>query len=149
MTRRVLALFVMLVLGAIFAPPSPAFAAGAKLVFRKVYVNSPGPDTRSNTSLNAEYIVVRNIGTASANLRGWTVRDKAQHIYVFSTNFTLAAGTYVKLHTGKGTNTARHRYWGSGNYIWNNKGDTAYLRRPSGKTADKCSWGSVSSYIVC
>jgi hypothetical protein len=31
-------------------------------------------------------------------------------------------------------------YWGSGNYIWNNTGDTATLRNASGKTLDTCSW---------
>jgi len=148
MTRRVLALIAVLAATMTITPAAPAFAAGAKLVFRKVYVNSPGPDTRSNTSLNAEYIVVRNIGGAGKNLQGWKVRDKAGHTYTFGA-FVLGAGTYVKLHTGKGTNTTHHRYWGSGNYIWNNGGDKAYLKNPSGTTVDSCSWGKVASYIMC
>ncbi|NUT37249.1 MAG: lamin tail domain-containing protein [Hamadaea sp.] len=147
MFRRVAAV-VTVALAALLLP-SPASAAGSALVFRKAYVNSPGPDTRTNASLNAEYIVIRNIGARSRNLRGWTVRDKAGHVYAFTSDFILKPDTYVKLHTGKGTNSASHRYWGSGNYIWNNKGDTAYLRRPSGTNADVCSWGKVASYIRC
>lgn len=34
---------------------------------------------------------------------------------------------------------AKNVYWGSGNYIWNNTGDTATLRNASGKTVDTCS----------
>jgi hypothetical protein len=55
------------------------------------------------------------------------------------------------LHTGKGTNTTTNRYWGSGNYIWNNNGDAAYLRNASGKAVDNCSWGYVSgrNWVGC
>jgi hypothetical protein len=47
----------------------------------------------------------------------------------------------VTVHTGKGTNGkpgAADRYWGSGNYIWNNTGDTATLRSATGKTINTC-----------
>lgn len=74
------------------------------------------------------------------NLNRYTIRDKANHVYTFG-NVTIAGnGGRLWLHTGKGTNTATHRYWGSGNHIWNNTGDKAYLRNASGKTLDTCSW---------
>ncbi len=62
-------------------------------------------------------------------------------------NITLPArGTFV-VHTGKGTqgSPGGHFYWGSGNYIWNNTGDTATLRSPSGATMDTCTWKTVAT----
>ncbi|MFE9691992.1 hypothetical protein [Micromonospora sp. NPDC005806] len=34
-------------------------------------------------------------------------------------------------------------------YIWNNTGDTAYLRNSAGTSIDTCSWGSSGSYTYC
>lgn len=125
----------------------PADAASS-IQFRTIYVNSPGSDTRSNTSLNAEYATLKNTSATTKTLTGMTVRDASSHVYTFGT-FKLAAGASVKLHTGKGTNTASNRYWGSGNYIWNNTGDTATLKSSTGTTLDTCSWGTVSSTKAC
>lgn len=148
MMLRRLAL-VGLALGAVILPATAAQAATPVVEITKVYVNSPGSDTRSNTSLNAEYVVLKNTTSKTISLTGWTVRDKSKHIYTFG-SFSLGAGKYVTLHTGKGTNTSTNRYWGSGNYIWNNTGDEAYLRRPATSTnTDTCSWGTVSSYKTC
>ena len=88
--------------------PAPGEAASA-IQFGKIYYNSPGSDTGSNTSLNAEWVRIKNTGTTTRSLTGWTVRDAAGHVYKFGT-FSLKPGTYVTLHTGKGTNTAYHRY---------------------------------------
>ena len=40
-------------------------------------------------------------------------------------------------------------YWGSRAYIWNNTGDTAYLKNSVGTLKDSCGWGSVASYVLC
>ncbi len=55
----------------------------------------------------------------------------------------------LTLHTGSGGNTAWHRYWGSGGYVWNNTGDTAILKNSSGTRIDSCSWGSSGDYVSC
>lgn len=125
----------------------PADAASAIQIY-KVYVNSPGSDNRSNTSLNAEYVALKNVSRSSRSLTRWTIRDKSNHIYTFGA-FTLGPGKFVYLHTGSGGDNTVHRYWRSGNYIWNNTGDTAYLRTSGGSLADSCSWGSVSSVKYC
>src|SRR5688572_17331920 len=117
---------------------TPADAA-SKVQIVKAYYNSPGTDTRSATSLNQEYIVVKNNDSVKRSLTGWTLRDVANHVYTFKT-FSLAPGVSVTIHTGRGTNTGSHLYWGSGNYIWNNTGDTAYLKNSSGVLADSCKW---------
>lgn len=120
---------------------APATAATPSLRFHGAQYDSPGSDNRSNASLNAEWVSLVNTGSRAVNLNGYTIRDKAGHVYKFG-SFTIAAkGGRVWLHTGKGTNNAQNRYWGRASYVWNNTGDTAYLRNASGRTVDTCSWG--------
>jgi Lamin Tail Domain len=142
---------------ALLAGGSPAGAAGSAaaaapvVAFTKIQYDSPGADNRSNASLNAEWIRLTNTTTRTINLRNWTVRDAAGKVYRFIGDYRLGAGRNVYLHTGKGTNgrpDTQHRYWQSGNYIWNNTGDTATLRNAANATIDSCSWrrnGGVTS----
>jgi hypothetical protein len=51
----------------------------------------------------------------------------------------------VRLHTGKGTNTAVHRYWGRSWYVWNNTGDAAWLPDALGTLRDTCWWTSAGT----
>jgi Lamin Tail Domain len=118
----------------------PAEAA-SPIQLGKIQYDSPGTDSRTNGSLNAEYVVIKNTGRTSRVLTGWTLRDTSNHVYKFGT-FRLGAGKTVVVRTGKGTNTASTRYWGSGSYVWNNTGDKAYLRASNGTLADSCAWSS-------
>ncbi|WP_067508381.1 lamin tail domain-containing protein [Actinoplanes sp. TFC3] len=77
----------------------------------------------SNASLNAEWISLVNSGSKAVNLKGYTVRDASNHVYTFGSVSIPGKGGRLWLHTGKGTANAKNRYWGSGNYIWNNTGD--------------------------
>lgn len=131
---------------------APATAATPSLRFHGAQYDSPGTDNRSNTSLNAEWVSLVNSGASAVNLKGYTIRDKAGHVYKFATSFSIPGkGGRVWLHTGSGRNDARNRYWGSGNYIWNNTGDTAYLRNASGRTVDTCAWGQKAgrNWVAC
>jgi hypothetical protein len=126
---------------------APASAAGGVILYR-AYYNSPGSDTRSNASLNAEYVQLKNTSTVAKVVTGWTLRDKQNHVYKFPTT-RINPGQYLTVRTGRGTNNAANRYWGSGNYIWNNTGDTAYLRTQTGALVDSCAWGSTGSWRYC
>jgi hypothetical protein len=128
---------------------TPAHAAGPRIEITKVYYDSPGSDSGSNASLNNEYIRLTNRRDYAINLKGWTIRDKANHIYRFPTDFRLQPGANVYIHTGSGSTTTGHRYWGKGWYVWNNTGDKAYLRTPSGTLIDSCTWGDGQGYTWC
>lgn len=149
MRARMLSAVLTMVAAAMTVTAVPAVAANPTLHFSKVYVNSPGSDTGSNSSLNAEYVVITNSSySASYRLRGYTLRDRSGHVYTFPT-FTLSPRHSVIVHTGRGINTRTSLYWGSRAYIWTNSGDAAYLRNTVGTLKDSCSWGSVSSYVYC
>jgi hypothetical protein len=143
-----LAVVVPVVAGVGFA--ATAEAATPPVTFSRVYYNSPGTDDRSTASLNKEFFRLTNSTTKAIQLKGWTVRDAANHIYAFGT-FSLPGKASVIVHTGKGTNNkpAWHRYWGSGNYLWNNTGDTATLRNAQAKAIDTCSWGGKGEHTYC
>ncbi len=150
--RRIVSIIAAsgLALGAAVAGGSPASAA-AGLRFHGAQYDSPGKDTRSAASLNAEWISLVNTGSRAVNLEGYTIRDKARHVHTFG-NVTIAGGGgRIWLHTGSGSTNGGHRYWGRGAYVWNNDGDTAYLRNASGTAVDYCSWGAKKgrNWVTC
>ena len=130
----------------------PAQAAPATVYIYKVYFDSPGSDRGSNSSLNAEYVVIRNGDNVSHSVSRWTVRDKAGHIYKFG-NVRLGAGRQAIIHTGDGTShttsTSTHLYWGREWYVWNNTGDKVILRRADGSLKDTCSYSGAGNIKYC
>ena len=144
-----LALSVAVAVGVGIAVPSAATAATPPIRIVKIQYDSPGSDTGSNSSLNAEYVVLKNTTSTNRSLTGWTLRDKTGYTYRFPT-FTLKAGASVTIHTGKGSATTTHRYYNRTWYVWNNTGDTAYLRDSKGVLRD--SWAfkdaSAAAYYV-
>jgi hypothetical protein len=140
-----------LAFGAAVTVASPAAAATPSLRFHGAQYDSPGSDNRSATSLNNEWVSLINSGNAAVNLNHYTIRDKSNHVYTFGNVSIAGHGGRLWLHTGKGTNTTTNRYWGSGAYIWNNTGDTAYLRNAAGTALDNCSWKQKSgrTWIGC
>jgi len=113
--------------------------AASTVRISSVQFDSPGSDNRSNSSLNAEWVRIHNYGTQRRTLTGWTLRDTSRHVYRFP-SFSLAAGASVRVHTGRGTNSATNLYWGSRAYIWNNTGDKATLENTAGTTMSTRSW---------
>lgn len=130
------------------ALPAPAHAAGSVHLY-KIYYDSPGTDRRTNASLNAEYVQIRNTTSRAVNLKGWVLVDKANHKYTFGT-YSLGKGKTVTVRTGKGRDTAATRYQNRAAYVWNNDKDTATLKKANGSTADTCSYNSTRvDYTMC
>lgn len=147
MSIRTLAAAVAIGAIAVAATATPAQAA-PRVQFRYIQYDSPGTDDRSNASRNAEYVTIRNTSGTPVSLRGWHLYDRSGHSYAFGT-FTIRPNTSVKIHTGSGSNNATNRYWGSGNYVWNNDGDRARLWDANGNLIDQCSWNGGSRGINC
>ncbi|MGW7194944.1 lamin tail domain-containing protein [Streptomyces chryseus] len=126
--------------GALLVAAAPAQAAHqGGLHLGKIQYNSPGSDTRSNTSLNAEWVEIHNNTRSAIQLQNYKLKDNTGYTYTFG-SYRIGAGKTVRVHTGKGTNVSGHRYWGRGSYVWNNTSDKARLIRPSGAQHDSCSW---------
>lgn len=124
---------ILLVGGAV-----PSSAASPVAGFGAIQYDSPGKDTRSNASRNAEWVTVVNKTGRTLDLRNWTLTDAERHRYTFK--LRLSAYKSVRVHTGSGRDTASDVYWGSGNYVWNNTKDTATLKDARGRTVATKSW---------
>jgi hypothetical protein len=134
--------------GGLLATAPPAGAAASIAIVKVQYDASGYPDTADNSSVNGEYVVLRNVGTTTRCLTKWTLRDVAGHVYTFG-SYCMAPGVTAYVHSGKGSDTATHLFWGSGWHIWNNTGDTAYLRTTLGPM-DYCRWTSRGDgYVLC
>ena len=125
----------------------PAQAAPA-VRFTKAQYNSPGSDTGSNYSLNAEWIRITNNRSTDVVLTDWRIKDRTGYTYTFP-SFTLRKGDSVRVHTGSGSDSRTDLYWDRDWYVWNNTGDKAYLRKPDRTTHDTCEWGNGSGVKYC
>jgi hypothetical protein len=117
---------------------APASRGGARIT--TVYFDSPGSDRGGNSSINAEYVRIRNVTKHRITLTGWTLHDSGDvHNYRFG-RLALRPSAQVTVHSGVGHNGPHARYWGQHEYIWNNDGDRATLRNAAGRRIDACGY---------
>ena len=106
------------------ATPKPN---GDKIVIVTVYNRS-----------KAEYVDIANQGDAAVDMGGWHLygsKDDQSLIddYFFPPGFILQPGQLVRLHSGEGDthNPPEDIYW-TEKCVWNNEGETVYLRDAAG-----------------
>jgi micrococcal nuclease len=98
-----------------------------------IQADAPGHDGENP---NGEWVEIVNEGSAAVNLEGYSLKDAANHIYTFPA-FTLQPGATVRLYSGQGQDDASSLYWGrEGEAVWNNDGDSAFLRDSEGNLVD-------------
>jgi len=83
-----------------------------------------------------EFVEIKNNDTISIQLQGWTLRDAANHIFVFP-NFVISPGQTCRVYTNE-----YHPEWcgfnyGSNSAIWNNSGDCATIKDAQGNVIDQ------------
>ena len=103
----------------------------------EIIFDPPGND-REN--LNGEWVKIIDTFGAPVDMNGFTLRDEANHVYRFL-DFALPAWGEVRVFTGSGVDRADSLYWNSGAPIWNNTGDTAYLKDDEGFLIDEFAYG--------
>jgi micrococcal nuclease len=107
-------------------------SADVPVRIRTIVYDAPGPDDQNP---NGEWVELVIDGSQPVDLGGFTVKDEANHIYVFPV-VRLNPGQRLRLHSGPGGDDAS-LYWGLvDDAVWNNGGDTAYLRDPQGRLVD-------------
>lgn len=146
-TAAAMATTTLLIGGLVQGLASPAEAVSPTR-FSGVQYDSPGDDTGSNRSLNAEWVRITNHSSHARVMTDWKLRDITGFLYVFP-SFTLGAGKSVKVHTGSGVNSRTDLYWRLSGYVWNNTGDKATLKNSAGVVVDTCSWGDGAGFTSC
>lgn len=147
MHTRLLASLVM-TLVAVFNGCPPASGVAVKIT--KIQYDPPGTDTHQNSSLNKEFVVLKNTGSATVTLTGWRLEDReGGHVYTFDT-FRLGAGESVTIYTGFGNDDRNGLYWNWGfGDIWGNDGDTATLELRYGNRVDQCHYSGRGKAVNC
>jgi len=127
--------------GAAALPATAAdHAARASVEISRVQADSPGLDDRSARSLNNEWVEITNHDRHGVNLDGWKLSNKEGQTYTFR-HYRLAGHATVRVHTGKGRDTAQDVYQDRRDYAWDNRSDTATLRNDHRRLVDDKSWG--------
>jgi micrococcal nuclease len=111
--------------------------AGIPIKIEEIHFDAPGPD---HENPNGEWVALKNEGTEAIDLAGFTLKDGANHIYAFPP-VRLEADGSLRLYSGRGQDSGDALYWGlSGDAVWSNQGDAAYLRDPQGQLVDYYSY---------
>lgn len=101
--------------------------------------NAEGNDCQNS---NGEWVSFKNICPFECDLTDWSVKDAGRAVYKFP-DFVLGTKSSVILFSGAGTNRRGELYWdrkGSCKAVWNNDGDTLFLRDSEGKLVLKESY---------
>lgn len=103
-------------------------------------------DPASGTDLEGEFVRIVNNEAGPVDLTGWHLSDEADTVFTFPA-YILGPGTVVKVWVREGTNSSNELFWGRNRSVWNNGGDTAFLKNASNVLVDSCSYsgGSVST----
>ena len=104
-----------------------------------VNADAPGDD---GANLNGEWVRFTNAGAEAIDLDGWEVADESSsNRYTFS-DLRLEPDAEVTLFSGCGPDDDTNRYWCvSGSAVWNNSGDTVFLRDRNGNIVASLSYG--------
>ncbi|HXV42793.1 MAG TPA: lamin tail domain-containing protein [Anaerolineae bacterium] len=109
--------------------------AGSSVALKIVQIQADAPGSDSENP-NGEWIEIANQGSEPVPMQGYSLKDEANHIYTFG-NFTVAPGNSFRLYSGQGQDSANELYWGfSGESVWNNNSDAAFLRDNEGALVD-------------
>jgi Lamin Tail Domain len=113
---------LILVAGTLAGGIAQASAASHPVRFVSIQADPPGTDDKSNASLNAEFIVLKNFSSKAVGMGRYGFEVSESNLeYDFPKGFTLQPGSKVTVHTGKGTNGRHDVYWGRSGYAYPNK----------------------------
>lgn len=84
-----------------------------------------------------EYVLLSAMEDGPVQIAGWTLSDRAGHVYTFPPGAVVRPGTGVKVWTGSGTDDDLNFHMDRGAAVWTNTGDKALLRSERGKLSSE------------
>jgi hypothetical protein len=110
------------------------------VIIANIRYDAPGNDVVYNDS---EYVLLRNDGSGTADVGGWSLEDEAGHVITIPSGYVIHPGGELRVYTGPGDDTADKYFAGMGQAIWNNSGgDAATLTNSPGQVVDTYSYSS-------
>lgn len=107
-------------------PTPPPTATTGNIVIVSIFY-----DGVNGTAEPDEYVQIQNQDTKAIQVQNWTLRDVANHVFTFP-NYVMQPGQSCRIYTNVYDQSTCGFTYGSGAAIWNNGGDTAYLRDSTG-----------------
>jgi endonuclease YncB( thermonuclease family) len=100
----------------------------------------PTGNTKEETGPSEEFVRIANVSDQSLDVSGYSIADRDGHRYDFP-SAQLRPGYVLTLVTGEGKDRRDHAgpvtlYWNRRAGVWNDRGDTAYLKDPKGEIVD-------------
>ncbi len=92
---------------------------------------------------NGEWVAFSNTCHFDCEITGWSVKDAGTSVYTFH-DFVLKTKKSVTLFSGSGKDNSCEIFWDKGGScpaVWNNDGDTLYLRDGEGKLVLREAYG--------
>lgn len=139
--KRIPALFSVfaILLASLAIAPAAEAAVVKPIDLVKVHFDPAGRDRMNNAGYNQEFFQIKNTGTRTVDLTGYTVKDKGtKHTFRFPKGTKIAKGATITVRSGKGRNTSSTLYFQTSTYVWNNDGDEARLYNNRGQLVEKC-----------
>jgi len=112
-------------------PPPPATTGDVEI--SNIFYIGTGPGEPN------EYVEIENVDTVPVQLMNWTLRDEANHIFTFP-SFVIQPSQKCRVYTNEDHPESCGFSYGSSSAIWDNAGDTAYLRDGNGTLIDDISY---------
>jgi micrococcal nuclease len=109
---------------------------GTGAIIIRINYDAEGDDSKN---MNDEYIIFFNNSGEDIDIEGWTVKDSGTNIYEFK-KYIFKAGSEIFLFTGSGNDSENKFYWNSKMPVWNNSGDSLYLRDSIGLLVEMMSY---------
>lgn len=109
------------------------------IIIKEFNWNAEGNDCQNS---NGEWVSFKNVCPFECSLTNWSVKDAGTAVYKFS-GFIMSPESSVKLLSGPGLDAEGELHWnrkGSCKAVWNNDGDTLFLRDSEGKLVLKESY---------
>ena len=101
----------------------------------------PKGNAKGRKEALGEFVRIANVSDQSLDVSGYSIADRDGHRYEFP-SAQLRPGYVLTLVTGEGQDRRDHAgpvtlYWNRRAGVWNDRGDTAYLRDPKGEVVDR------------
>jgi hypothetical protein len=101
----------------------------------------PKGDGEDGGGALGEFVRIANVSDQIVDVARYSVADRDGHRYDFP-SARLRPGHLLTLVTGEGQNRTDGQapitlYWNRQAGVWNDRGDTAYLRNPAGEQVDR------------
>lgn len=85
------------------AASTTTVAGAADVIIGDIRYDGPGNDVEFGDS---EYVLLRNNGSGTADVDGWSLEDEADHVITIPSGYVIQPGGELRIYSGPGDNTA-------------------------------------------